>query len=157
MEYVFRGVNGWKKLDYIACWFYLGALYSKDSITKFAFVSTNSICQGEQVALLWPSIFKYNIEIFFAVTSFKWSNNAKEQAAVICIIVGLSTDNGSKYIFHDDTKRKVEAINPYLTSTNSKFITPLNYSISNFPSIVSGSKASDFGYFMFDRVEKINY
>lgn len=70
MTFVFRGIDGYKNLDYIACWFLKGANYIQNYNAKFAFVSTNSICQGEQVALLCPNIFKKNLEIGFAHTSF---------------------------------------------------------------------------------------
>jgi len=56
MEFVFKGINGFNNLDYIACWFYKGSQYIQKSIAKYAFVSTNSVCQGEQVPLLWPEI-----------------------------------------------------------------------------------------------------
>lgn len=83
-------LNGYNSLDYIACWFYLGANYIATTKAELAFVSTNSICQGEQVALLWPSILASNIEIAFAHKSFLWSNSAKKKAAVFVIIVGLT-------------------------------------------------------------------
>jgi len=72
MAYVFRNIDGYKNLDYIAAWFYKGSQFIKNIRGKCSFVSTNSICQGEQVALLWPTIFNSNIEIGFAHTSFKW-------------------------------------------------------------------------------------
>jgi hypothetical protein len=89
MEFVFKGIAGFNNMDYIAIWFYLASCYIKGINGKCAFVSTNSVCQGEQVALIWPSIFKNGIEIDFAVQSFKWTNNAKSNAAVIVIVVGL--------------------------------------------------------------------
>ena len=69
-------------LDYIACWFYLATKYILNQNAKFAFVTTNSINQGEQVAILWPHLLKNNIEINFAYPSFKWTNNAKGNAGV---------------------------------------------------------------------------
>ncbi len=83
--------KSYKDLDYISIWFYKAAKYIKDSRSKAAFVSTNSICQGEQVSMLWPPIFTIGIEIGYAVTSFKWSNNAKHAAAVICVVVGFAS------------------------------------------------------------------
>ena len=146
MEYVFRGVNGWKKLDYIACWFYLGALYSKDSITKFAFVSTNSICQGEQVSLLWPNINEINQEIYFAHSSFKWTNNAKSQAAVICIIVGIrNQEKGGKYIYIDNCRREAQNINAYLIEAPNVIVSPITRPISTFPKLDFGNKPVDGG------------
>ena len=78
------------KLDYISIWYVLGSKYINNSLkSSFAFVSTNSICQGEQVALLWPSVLNESKEIFFAYTSFKWSNNAQNNAGVTVIITGI--------------------------------------------------------------------
>ena len=74
MAEVFQGIKNYKNLDYIACWFYKGAKYIQNSNTKLAFVTTNSIVQGEQVAMLWLHIFKLEIEVFFAHQSFKWTN-----------------------------------------------------------------------------------
>src|SRR5690606_14181883 len=82
----FKGANN---LDYIFIWFYKGAKFIKDINAKLAFVSTNSVCQGEQVSLLWPSILNNGIEIGFAYRSFKWVNNAKGNAGVTVIIVGI--------------------------------------------------------------------
>ena len=96
MKYVFGDNNGWKKLDYICNWFFLGSLYCKCAKSKCAFVSTNSITQGEQVAILWPILFNTGVEISFAYSSFKWANNAKHNAGVTCIIIGLQNINNIK-------------------------------------------------------------
>ena len=155
MEIAFKGINGWKKIDYIGCWFLIAARYCKDSISKYAFVSTNSICQGEQVPILWKPIFDLKIEISFAVTSFKWANNAKGQAAVICIIVGLcGIIKTEKSIITEDKKRIVDNISPYLTASPTIFVKSRLSPLSNFPAMLSGSKASDFGYYMMDRAER---
>ncbi len=86
------------KLDYVACWFIKASHYIDKSIAQAAFVSTNSICQGEQVALLWPQIFNAGVEIRFAHTSFKWTNNAKSNAAVICVIIGLAPKSNGSFL-----------------------------------------------------------
>ena len=75
MEVVFRGDKEYKDSDYISCWFIKAGSYIKDYNSKFAFVTTNSITQGEQVAYLWPRIFDKDLEIDFAYESFKWTNN----------------------------------------------------------------------------------
>ena len=89
LEHVCGNFQNYKNLDYIANWFYLGTLYIKGSKAKCAFVSTNSICQGDSVALLWPNIFVSGVEIHFAYQSFKWTNNAKYNATVTVVIIGL--------------------------------------------------------------------
>ncbi|HEU0187919.1 MAG TPA: DNA methyltransferase, partial [Gallionellaceae bacterium] len=90
MDFVLGDWGNVKRLDYIACWFKKAAEYIGRENSKCAFVSTNSICQGEQVSLLWPKIFACGLEIFFAHTSFNWRNNAKGNAGVTCVIVGIS-------------------------------------------------------------------
>ena len=93
VEAVFENVKGAKNLDYIACWFYKGSDYIANSNATLAFVSTNSICQGEQVAILWPQIFNKGIEIQFGYSSFKWTNNAQYNAGVIVTVIGLCNDS----------------------------------------------------------------
>lgn len=153
MEMVFGNDTGWKKLDYIAAWFYKGAKYCSKSFSHCAFVSTNSICQGEQVALLWSPINKIGINISFAVTSFKWSNNAKNKAQVTCIIVGISETNSLKKIYNGNEYRIVNSISPYLTASNIYYIPTSSSPISELKPMISGSKTNDFGFMMFDRNE----
>ena len=114
MKIVFKKDFG--ELDYIACWFMIGAKYIKDTKAKYAFVSTNSICQGLQVALLWKRVLKDNLVINFAYKSFKWQNNAKYNAAVICVIVGVSSEENAKYrLLYDDKQcKEVKNISPLL-------------------------------------------
>ncbi len=90
MDFVFKGFKKYKDLDYISCWFLKGTQYILGFNAKVAFVSTNSICQGQQVPLIWSYILSKGIEIDFAYQSFKWTNNAKGNAGVTVIIVALS-------------------------------------------------------------------
>src|SRR5690606_3323005 len=102
-DYVFDGRPYSRNLDYIALWFIKGADYIEDSSAALAFVTTNSVAQGEHVGLMFPMIFAKNVEIGFAYTSFKWENNAKRNAGVTVAVIGLrnaSTD--PKYIYTDD-------------------------------------------------------
>ena len=113
MELVFKEDYG--ELDYIACWFMLGAIYINSSKAKYAFVSTNSICQGLQVALLWKRIINNDVNINFAYKSFKWTNNAKYNAGVTCVIVGVCCDAKQKrYIYDKEQFREVTNISPLL-------------------------------------------
>ena len=93
MKIVFSRVNNYKKLDYIACWFYKATNYIQNAQAKYAFVTTNSITQGEQVALLWPLVLSKGQEIDFAHQSFKWTNNAKGNAGVTVVIIGIRNIN----------------------------------------------------------------
>ena len=105
---VFKEAPGVSSLDYIACWFFKAALYIKNYNAECAFVSTNSITQGEQVSLFWPHIFNINICIGFCHQVFKWQNNAKNNAVVAVVIIGLRNDytNKRKYIYKDLVKKK---------------------------------------------------
>lgn len=156
MKYVFGNNNGWKKLDYICNWFFLGSLYCKNAKSKCAFVSTNSITQGEQVAILWPIIFNTGVEISFAFSSFKWANNAKYNAGVTCIIIGLQNSNNIKVriLYNAENMKVVSFINPYLSTTKILYMKPLSKSISGFPEMISGSKTNDFNNYMFDESER---
>jgi hypothetical protein len=89
----------WKSLDYVAGWFMQAADYGTHTNAAAAFVSTNSICQGQQVPILWPLIFKTGHEISFAHTSFKWANLANHNAGVTVVIVGISNHAGVRRLF----------------------------------------------------------
>lgn len=147
--------KSFKDLDYISIWFYKAAKYIKDSHSKAAFVSTNSICQGEQVAMLWAPIFAMDIEIGYAVTSFKWSNNAKHAAAVICIVVGLQAkSNSPKYIYKDSRKINVKAISCYLTPGTTEIVDKKSSRISqHVAKMVYGNKATDNGNLILSKEE----
>ena len=144
-----------RSLDYISCWFIKATDYVYKTNSKSAFVSTNSICQGEQVSLLWEPILR-KAEIFFAYTSFKWSNNAKYQAAVICVIIGLQSANKEsvKKIYTEDKVVEVNSINPYLTSGHSIFIRRRANPLSDdFPVLRYGSMPNDGGNLVLDKYE----
>lgn len=121
---VFHNATGSSILDYIAIWFLKGAQYIKSTKAKCAFVSTNSICQGEQVGALWPLIYGLDVDIQFAYTSFKWSNNAKNNATVTCIIIGLADKKQIKwhYLFDGNRKLEVNAISAYLTKDSKTIV-----------------------------------
>ncbi len=146
-----------KNLDYISCWFYKGAEYINGIPTvKLAFVSTNSICQGEQVAILWKQIKRFeNIEIGFAYRSFKWTNNAKYNAGVTCVIVGLrAKSNATKIIYDGSQQILAKNINAYLLDANDVYIERNGESISEFPQMVFGSMPRDGGHLILSQLEK---
>ena len=145
-EHILGKLDSYKDLDYIACWFYLGAIYIKNTNSKYAFVSTNSICQGEQVAMLWPNLLANNIDIDFAYTSFKWNNNARSNAAVICVIIGLQNrKKDSKKKLFSNKCNIVSNITPYLFEGNNIIIRKRSKPISNIPKMMYGNKATDNG------------
>ena len=152
---IFHNIKNSNNLDYISCWFFLGKKYIENTKNKIAFVSTNSICQGEQVSILWPLILKDNIEISFAHQSFKWKNSAKGNAGVTCVIIGLrSVLNEPKYIFKQGIKIKVKNISPYLVEGDNIFIEKRNKPLSDLPEMCFGSMANDGGNFLLNIQEK---
>ena len=146
LEIVCGHFKNYKNLDYIASWFYKGAQYISGNNAKCAFVSTNSICQGDSVELLWPNVINLNTEIFFTHQSFKWTNNAKHNAAVIVAIIGLrSFSPGNKFIFQGNESRLCKNINAYLMSGPNIFIPRLGQPLCDVPVMTRGSMPSDGG------------
>lgn len=146
LEIVCGHFKNYKNLDYIASWFYKGAEYISGCNAKSAFVSTNSICQGDSVSLLWPNIFANNIEIDFAHQSFKWSNNAKYNAGVTVCIIGLANQHKSeKKLYKNSQQSKCEHINGYLLAAPEVLIERRKKPISNLPKMVFGNKPTDGG------------
>lgn len=138
-----KSIEKYKKLDYIAQWFFKGADFIGNSIAKCAFVSTNSICQGEHVSLLWQYLLG-KIEIQFAYTSFKWMNNAKNNANVICVIVGIGGKSTKpKYIYSEKEVKKVTNISPLLSDEKTVIVEKCSKSISGLKPIILGSLPAD--------------
>ncbi len=155
MELVFKQDFG--ELDYIACWFMIGAKYIKGTQAKYAFVSTNSICQGLQVALLWKRVLKDGLVINFAYKSFKWQNNAKYNAAVICVIVGLSQENKiEKRLLFDGTQcKEVKNISPLLMDGPTVFVKSETTPICiGYPQMNFGNMPADGGKLILSTEEK---
>lgn len=159
---VFEFVQGAGVLDYVTAWYIKAAKYIQGTKTKVAFVSTNSIVQGEQTSILWgPMLNKYNIKIHFAHRTFKWSNEAKGNAAVYCIIVGFANfDTPNKRIFeYEDIKGeaheiKAKNINPYLVDAKDILITKRNTPICKVPKMSFGNMPLDGGNLLLTREEK---
>ncbi len=155
-EYVFYNELYSKNLDYIALWFIKGARYIADSNAQLAFVTTNSVTQGEHVGLMFPKIFEYGVEIGFAYTSFKWENNAKHNAGVtVCVVSLRNPSTKPKYIFTNGVRTQVDNINGYLTAGRSDlFINRRNHSISNLPEMVFGSMPRDGGFLVLSPADR---
>lgn len=140
LEIVCGTFSQYKALDYVAAWFYKSSQYINSLSISSSFVSTNSICQGEQVSMLWKNILLSDIEISFAYTPFIWSNSAKDKAGVTVIIVGLrKKTNKPKLIFNDTSRILVENINAYLKPGSIKFLDNRSKPISSLPEISSGN------------------
>lgn len=135
-----------KKLDYIALWFVKGSDYIVDSRAQLAFVTTNSVAQGEHVGLMFPMIFSMGIEIGFAYTSFKWENNAKRNAGVTVAVIGLrNASDAPKYIFTDDLQIAAKNINGYLADGAGIFVSARTRPLSELPKMIKGSQPTDGG------------
>jgi hypothetical protein len=162
MENVFHGVKGSGVLDYVCAWYLKASQYIQNTKIKVAYVSTNSIAQGEQVCLLWNLLFnKYQIKIHFAHRTFNWSNEAKSNAAVHCVIIGFASfDINNKLIFeYEDIKGephviKVKNINPYLVEGKDITVENRKYPICKVPEIIYGSFALDDGQYTLSEEEK---
>jgi N-6 DNA Methylase len=146
------------KLDYVCIWYYLGAKYIKGANAKLALVSTNSVCQGEQVPLLWPKVLCDDIEINFAYQSFKWINSARGNAGVTCVIIGLANKNTEmkKIITNGEIAKtyKVPEINPYLMNGKTVYVNAKYSSISNLPEMVYGNYTGGCNDLFLDPNEK---
>jgi type II restriction/modification system DNA methylase subunit YeeA len=155
LEFVFS--NDYKSLDYVSIWFYKGAKYIDGHYGQLAFVSTNSICQGLLVALTWRRILNERIEIGFAYQSFKWINNAKGNAGVTVIILGLrNKSTKSKYLYIDNLRKEAKNINGYLLDANDFYIDELASPISKMQPMMKGNAAIDDGNFLFSTQEEAN-
>ena len=141
----------WKSLDYVSGWFMKAVDYGKATRTVSAFVATNSICQGQQVPILWPLIHALGYEIAFAHTSFKWANLAAHNAGVTVAIVGLSERAGTKRELYstgdrgETLRRQVSNINAYLVPTSNTIVVKAANPISAIGQMTSGSKPVDGG------------
>lgn len=146
--------GGAKAVDYIAGWFWKASEYIRNG-GAFAFVSTNSVSQGVQVPLIWPSIFALGQEIFFAHRDFYWTNNASNNANVICVIIGVTSDfSGQKFIYFDNQRRAAKSINAYLSDGPNVIVAKHAQPISHLPEMVAGNIPRDKGYFMMSLDEK---
>ena len=153
LRLIAKGKKNAKAVDYIAGWFWKASEYINQG-GDFAFVSTNSICQGVQVPILWPDIFKNGQEIFFAHKDFHWANNASHNANVICVIVGITNrPKIEKYIYWGDQRKVARNINAYLIDGQSVVVEKHPNPISNFPEMVAGNIPRDQGNFMLSSSE----
>ena len=145
-----------KRLDYVACWFKKATDYiSGCERSRYALVSTNSLCQGEQVSLLWPYVFENEQEIFFAHQSFKWNNSARGNAGVTCVILGIrNLSEGPKHIHSGVSVRKVTNINPYLVEGENIVMPQRRSPISEFPTMALGSSPIDGGNLLLSPSER---
>src|SRR5699024_8349442 len=150
-------------IDYVGAWFATAARYMGDHPVRTAFVATNSVCQGEQVANIWHPIHELGFHIDFGHNNFRWGNGAKDPAHVFCVIVGFSKQGVPKTLFHYPTVdsepevRSVKKLNPYLEEADNIFVWTRSTPICDVPSIGIGSQLIDFGHYTFTPQEKADF
>ena len=142
-------------LDYVACWYKKAADYMQNTKTEAALVSTNSITQGSQVPVLWKPLFEQGIHFNFAYRSFKWSNDTKHSAQVICVILGFSyVDHKIKYIYDNDHVVKTKEISPYLTASPTVFVEAHSKPLGKQPFIMCGAMFKDGNYLILSKHDR---
>ncbi|MEV5053695.1 DNA methyltransferase [Arthrobacter sp. LAR12-1-1.1] len=147
--------KNYKSLDYVTAWLIKGADYIRGTATKLAFVTTNSITQGEQVGILWPQVFGNELEIGYAYTSFRWSNHARNAAGVTCVVIGLrNVSSEPKYIFSDEIRLDAKRINPYLADGSDIWVGRRSSPLSALPRLGFGSMPNDGGNLLLSDAEK---
>ncbi|HEY9220896.1 MAG TPA: DNA methyltransferase [Lutibacter sp.] len=165
LERLFTGIKGTGVLDYVCGWYLKAAQLIQNTKIKCAFVSTNSIVQGEQVGVLWNLLFNhYKIKIHFAHRTFSWSNEAKGNAAVHVVIIGFANfDTTNKSIFEyehikgEPHELKVKNINPYLVEGKDFALISRTKPLCNAPEMLYGNKIVDGGFYLFTDLEKEDF
>ena len=160
---IFAKLKGAGVLDYVTAWHAKAAAYIKaNPAVPVAFVSTNSICQGEQAGVLWPWLMAQGVTIHFAHRTFQWSNEGRGVAAVHCVIVGFGLQEAAeKWLFDYESPKaepiaaKAKTINPYLLDAATYVIEKRTKPISSVIEISKGSEATDFGHLIFDPQERL--
>jgi len=147
--------DGWKNignLDYVTCWYKKAADFIRGSNVRCAFVSTNSVCQGDSVGILWKNLFAAGVHIDFCHRTFKWLSDSENMAHVHCVVVGFSCapNPKPKIIFEDDNKIAAQNINAYLVDGDDIFVESRNAPLQRgVPSIGIGNQPIDNGNYLF--------
>ena len=156
VQNIFGKIKDVQDLDYVTCWYKLAAAYIQNTRIQVCFVSTNSICQGSQVPILWNVLYKdYSIHINFAYQTFKWSSESSTQAAVHCVIVGFAQFNrNEKRLFSTEaTSKIVSNISPYLVEGSDTFVVAMKESLHGMPKMSFGNQPRDGGNFVIKEEE----
>lgn len=160
---VFDGAKNAGNIDYCGAWYMKAARFTQGKRTRCALVSTNSICQGEQVANLWKPLYDLGIHIDFAHNTFRWDNEAADKAHVFCVIVGFSRESGTKTLFYhatpdsDEEQIPTARINAYLKDAPDVFIYSRSKPICDVPEMGIGNKPIDGGFYLFTDEEKDDF
>lgn len=156
MKYVFTQLsNNYKTLDYVCAWFVKASHFITGKNAKFAFVATNSITQGSQVCTLWPLVLTEGLEIAFAYKSFKWKNNALNNAGVTVVIIGVRhTSQDEKYLITEAGSLLLENINGYLVDAADVYVTPSKKPLNLLPLMQKGNQPTDGGHLILTKIER---
>ncbi len=150
IQHIFGDIKDVQDLDYVTCWYKLAAQMMMGTKIETALVSTNSICQGAQVPILWDVLLnESNMSINFAYQTFKWNSESLDKAAVHCVIVGFSgVERKEKYLYSNGIKKVVSNISPYLVEGPNSFVTAQKQAICDVPKMNFGNQPRDGGYFV---------
>ena len=153
----FGNIKDVQDLDYVTCWYKIAAQYIQGTGIEVCFVSTNSICQGSQVPILWNVLLNdYHIHINYGYQTFRWNSESTDQAAVHCVIVSFSCFNRKEKELYDsdNAKHMVSNISPYLTEGEDGFVVATKNALYDVPKMIFGNQPRDGGYFILSTEEK---
>ncbi|MBE6102288.1 MAG: class I SAM-dependent DNA methyltransferase [Selenomonas ruminantium] len=155
VEYIFKGWKNNGNLDYVSCWYKKAADYMTGTTICSALVSTNSICQGDSVAILWKPLFEAGVHIDFAHRTFRWDSESNSKAHVHCVIVGFSKaeNNNPRQLYTSGQVNLVNNINGYLIEADNVFVESRNKPLCDIPQIGIGNKPIDGGNYLFTKEE----
>ncbi len=145
-----RTIAGWGLLDYVCGWFFKGHEFAKNTKAKFAFVATNSVCQGQHVTGFWKPLFEDGLKFGFAVRSFKWSNLAANDAGVTVVCIGAGINASIADLYDEDRRLSTKNINAYLMPADDYWITPATSPVSEIPLMVKGNYYGMSEHLIFD-------
>ncbi len=159
IQHIFEGMasSEMQDLDYVTCWYKIAAEYIQNTAIEVAFVSTNSICQGSQVPILWNELYnKYKTHINFAYQTFKWSSESTNKAAVHCVIVGFAFQEKEKKILFDENSNQhiCNKISPYLIEGEEQYIVASKSTLCDVPKMNFGNQPRDGGFFVIKKEER---
>ena len=157
IQNIFGNIKDVQDLDYVTGWFKKAALLIQNTQIECAFVSTNSICQGSQVPILWNVLLnELNVKINFAYQTFKWESESTDKAAVHCVIVGFSNFSRSHKIIFKDSENKIAVsnISPYLFEGENTFVTAQKEVLCDVPKMNFGNQPRDGGHFVINEDER---
>lgn len=153
---IFGNIKDVQDLDYVTCWYKLASQFIQNTKIEVCFVSTNSICQGVQVPILWKILLdEYSVQINFAYQTFKWNSESSSQAAVHCVIIGIAAfERYEKWLFTDGANGKIVSnISPYLVEGDNIFVLAAKESLCHMPKMNFGNQPRDGGYFVIKEEE----